>query len=57
MSLSNKMRYKSGLLVGKAKVVFGKAASDPRLVTEGRIDQARNNAKQLVEKARGYVRR
>ncbi len=50
MSIANKMAHKLESAKGVTKKVFGRAAGNNRLRTEGRIDQFTGNTKQAGDK-------
>jgi uncharacterized protein YjbJ (UPF0337 family) len=52
VSIGKKLAHKSEAVKGAAKKYFGRATGNTRLRTEGRVDQAKGNAKQAGEKVK-----
>jgi uncharacterized protein YjbJ (UPF0337 family) len=50
MSIGKKIAHKAEATKGAAKKFFGRATGNTRLRTEGRLDQAKGNAKQAGDK-------
>ena len=50
MSIRKKIAHKAEAAKGSAKKVVGRATGNPRLRSEGRVDQAKGNTKQAGEK-------
>jgi uncharacterized protein YjbJ (UPF0337 family) len=57
MSVGKKLAHKAETAKGAAKKYFGRATGNTRLRTEGRIDQAKGNAKQAGDKAKDVFKR
>lgn len=51
MSGTDKMKHAAEELKGHAKEAVGKASGNDRLVAEGKVDQAKGEAKQAADKA------
>ncbi|MDT5074747.1 MAG: hypothetical protein QOH82_4067 [Mycobacterium sp.] len=46
MSIAKKLAHKAEATKGAAKKFLGRATNNPRLRTEGRVDQVKGNVKQ-----------
>ncbi len=57
MTIGKTIANKAQATSGAAKKFFGRATGNTRLRTEGRIDQAKGNAKQAGEKFKDVFRR
>jgi uncharacterized protein YjbJ (UPF0337 family) len=56
MRIGKKLAHKVQTAKGSAKKYFGFATGDTRLRTEGRVDQAKGNAKHAADKAKDIVK-
>jgi uncharacterized protein YjbJ (UPF0337 family) len=52
MSIGKKLAHKAETAKGSVKRYFGFATGNSRLRREGRVDQAKGNAKQAADKAK-----
>ncbi|MFF4183697.1 CsbD family protein [Streptomyces sp. NPDC001691] len=52
MSSEKKAKAKTEQVKGKAKEAVGRAVGNERLTAEGRVDQAKGDARQAKEKAK-----
>ena len=52
MSIGKKLAHKAEAAQGATKKYFGRATGNTRLRTEGRVDQAKANAKQAGAKVK-----
>jgi uncharacterized protein YjbJ (UPF0337 family) len=52
MSISKKLAHKAEAVKGATKKYFGRATGNTRLRTEGRVEQAKGNTKQVGAKAK-----
>jgi len=52
MSISKKLAYKAEAVKGATKKYFGRATGNTRLRTEGRVEQAKGNTKQVGAKVK-----
>ena len=57
MSIDKKIAHKAEAFRGAVKKILGRVTDNPRLRTEGRMDQFRGNVKQAGDKARDAFRR
>ena len=57
MSIGNKLANKTEAVKGATKKYFGRATGNTRLRTEGRVGQAKGNAKQVGAKAKDVFKR
>ena len=57
MSIGNKFANKTEAVKGATKKYFGRATGNTRLRTEGRVEQAKGNTKQVGAKVKDVFKR